>query len=692
MPDANKSISRSAALTILCSALLLFQIQPIASKAILAWFGGASSVWTTSMLFFQTILVGGYCYAHLLGRWDLKRQIKVHLFVVLSACLCLPLSFTSPEVSTAAKQPASTIMILLLGAVGLPYFVLSTTGPLVQNWYALTQGSNTPYRLYSLSNAGSLTALLTYPFLIEVYLDVPTQSGVWSIGFLLFTASIGLLGWRCHKQGQIRDQNQTSPRGAIEAPPTYTRMAKWTGLAALASTILLAVTDQLTQDIAVTPFLWILPLSLYLLSFIIAFDNPRWYFRLSFTGMTSLGILFLSLFYIRETADEYLGFNLFQSIAENLLLYTVMLVTVFFMICMTCHGELFRLRPDKQHLTLYYLCIAMGGAAGGFFVTVFCPFIFSSYHEYHLGLIVTFALAGLILVRQILDKHGLIQLTVVIPCGLAFGIVVLSQWKMTQSDAVIKTRNFYGTLHVAPDPDKENILVLRHGRVAHGAQILDDSAALKPTTYYGAESGIGQVFKTLGNQADLDVTTVGLGVGTLCAYARRGDTFRFFEINPDVVALANSHFRFLSKASINAEVIVADGRMGIQTLPQHSTDLIILDAFSSDAIPVHLLTVEAFDLYLSRLREDGIICVHISNQHLDLVPVLAALANHNNLFLRTFNSIATVDTYDAQWAILTTNETFLTKLQSNTKLITPSNQTHLVPWTDQFSNLLQIIK
>ena len=696
MAAVNKSISRWSAITILSSALLLFQVQPMASKAILAWFGGASSVWTTSMLFFQTILVAGYCYAHLMSRWTIQRQFKIHAVLVLSACIFLPLSFAAPEATKASAQPISTILLLLLATVGLPYFVLSTTGPLVQSWYGLTQGKGTPYRLYSLSNIGSLTALITYPFLMEVYLDIPTQSEVWSISYLFFALSVGALGWQCTRYGSIVKVEPAAFRTIAEPTPNIKQTLTWTGLAALASTLLLAVTNQLTQDVAVIPFLWILPLAIYLFSFIITFDNSKWYFRKSFASATATGILILSLYYIRETADHYLGTPLFQRIAENVVVYTIMMALVFFLICMTCHGELFRLRPAKQHLTLYYLCISIGGALGGFFVSVICPLIFSQYHEYHLGLIVTFTLAGLILVKQVLNKNSALQLAVVIPVGLSFGLVILSQWQMTQNQAVIATRSFYGTLQVsqrAHDHDQnKHYLELRHGRVVHGSQMIDDSLSLKPTTYYGLDSGIGQVFKVLEPRADIDITAVGLGVGTLSVYARRGDVLRFYEINPEVIKIAHTHFRYLKKSSTNVETIAVDGRMGIQSLPSNSTDLLILDAFSSDAIPVHLLTLEAFDIYLDRLRKDGVICVHISNNHLDLTPVLDGIAQHHDLSLRVINSTGKEDTFDAQWGIFSTNTQFTAMLDEQTSAFRPENIKQISTWTDHYSNLIHIIK
>ncbi len=668
----------------------------MASKAILAWFGGASSVWTTSMLFFQAMLVGGYCYAHLLSRWPIARQVKVHGLLVLSACFFLPISFNAPQATAAATQPVSTILWLLFVTVGLPYFVLSTTGPLVQSWYGVTQGKGTPYRLYSLSNIGSLAALITYPFLMEVYLDIPTQGNFWSVGYLLFAASLGVLGWQCIRQGPAANNQDNGPQAAVESSPSWGQMTQWAGLAALASVMLLAFTDQLTQDIAVTPFLWIMPLAIYLCSFIIAFDNPKWYFRKSYALATGLGILILSLYYIRDTADEYLGIAIFQSIAESVVSYTIMMAIVFFTICMTCHGELFRLRPAKQHLTLYYLSISVGGASGGFFVSIVCPFLFSQYHEYHLGLIIAFSMAGMIIVRQVLNKASLVQLAVVIPTGLVFGVVVLSQWQMTQHQSVIATRNFFGTLQVQQNleqrDDLQHHLQLRHGRVVHGSEIMDASGVLKPTTYYGTESGVSQVFNLLQDNGDIDITAVGLGTGTLSVYARPGDKLRFFEINPDVIKLARTYFRYLKTSSTPVETIAADGRLGIQSLAENSTDLIILDAFSSDAIPVHLLTLEAFEIYLDRLTENGVICAHISNQHLDLIPVLHAVAEHYHLSLRIIDSRATADTFEARWAVLSSDSDFLTKLDTQTAAARPENIKRISPWTDHYSNLLQILK
>lgn len=696
MAEVNKSISRWSAITILSSALLLFQIQPMVSKTILAWFGGASGVWTTCMLFFQTILVGGYCYAHLMNRWPIQRQCKIHAVLVLSAFIFIPISFSVPDASEASIKPVSTILLLLVATVGLPYFVLSTTGPLVQNWYGLTQGQGTPYRLYSLSNIGSLAALLTYPLLMEVYLDIPKQGGVWSAGYLLFALASGILGWQCLKQGAVPEVQNDDAQAVGQHPPNLKQMANWAGLAALASTLLLAVTDQLTQDVAVIPFLWILPLAIYLISFIITFDNCKWYFRRCFAFATTTGILILSLYYIRETADNYLGIRIFQNIAENVIAYTIMMAVVFFFICMTCHGELFCLRPGKKHLTLYYLCISVGGAVGGFFVSVLCPIIFSQYHEYHLGLIIAFSLAGLILVRQVLDKRGTLQLAVVIPTGLAFGVVVLSQWKMIQHEALIATRSFYGTLQVSqntnPQNSTESHIQLRHGRVVHGSQIIDDSLPLEPTTYYGSKSGIGQVFNVLDDKSTMDITAVGLGVGTLSVYARRGDKLRFYEINPDVITISKTYFRYLENSLTKVELIAADGRMGIRSLASKSTDLLILDAFSSDAIPVHLLTLEAFEVYLDRLKRDGVICVHISNQHLNLIPVLEGISRHHHLSLRVINSQETADTFDAQWAILSAHSEFITKLDKQTNAFQPDNITQITPWTDNYSNLLQIIK
>ena len=298
--------------------------------------------------------------------------------------------------------------------------------------------------------------------------------------------------------------------------------------------------------------------------------------------------------------------------------------------------------------------------------------------------------------KQVLDKNGMLQLSVVIPVGLAFGLVVLSQWKMTQHHAQIATRNFYGTLQVTQNTNRQSSiddhLELRHGRVVHGTEIISDSPGLQPTTYYGRKSGIGQVFNLLNSKGDLEITAVGLGTGTLSVYARPGDKLRFYEINPEVIELARKYFRYLTECATKVETIAADGRMGIQSQPTQSIDLLILDAFSSDAIPVHLLTLEAFEGYLNRLKADGVICIHISNQHLDLVPILNGIAQNHQLSLRIIDSEETSHTFDARWAILSSSQEFITKLDQQTTATKPENANKISPWTDHYSNLLQILK
>jgi len=705
MPDLTTNIKRFSATTILSSALLLFLIQPIVSKSILGWFGGAPNVWTTCMLFFQSVLVLGYVYAHILNSLPMRRQIVIHMCVLLAALVTLPVVADTSWQPAPSSNPTMAILQLLLIHVGMAYFVLSTTGPLVQSWFAHSLTEGTPYRLYALSSVGSLAALITYPLVVEVMFDTTGQGWIWSTGFVVFALFISILGLNCFRAAPtIQDISHPTSTPVLKKTPPQ-ELLKWITLACLPSILLLAITDQLTQDVAVTPFLWILPLAIYLISFIICFDRPAWFSRFWYATATTLLILVLSLLYIRETVDTFFGGSLMQTLAESLIGTTALMAATLFTICMLCHGELYQLRPAKSKLTQYYVAISIGGALGGFFVSIICPILFTQYHEFHLGLVIAFSGAAILLLRLIVDKPAAIQLAVALPVGLAFGIVLISQWGMTRSDAIIATRNFYGVLQItttaATDKTPE-VKEMRHGRVVQGAQLLNPLLLREPTTYYGRKSGIGLVFNTLndvgitGTPGPLNIAAVGLGTGTLAIYPTSADQMTYFEINPDVIRLAKEHFTFLQSATANIKTTTIDGRLGVATLPQHSTDLLILDAFSSDSIPTHLLTVEAFDIYLDRLRTQGIICVHISNQHLDLTPVLAGIAAHFKLNLRMVQSYAKVtatqSTDNALWCILTTNSVVLASLDKQGSVLRVSPENKITPWTDHYSNLLGILK
>ena len=501
MPDLTTNIKRFSAATILSSALLLFLIQPIVSKSILGWFGGAPNVWTTCMLFFQSVLVLGYAYAHLLSSLPMRRQVVIHLCVLVAALVTLPVVADASWQPDPSSNPTLAILQLLLIHVGMSYFVLSTTGPLVQSWFARSLTEGTPYRLYALSSVGSLVALIAYPLFVEVMFDTTQQGWIWSAGCLGCAICITILGQYCFRAPTTQDIDQTESPAVLKKTPPL-QILKWIALACLPSILLLAITDQLTQDVAVTPFLWVLPLAIYLLSFIICFDRPAWFNRSWYATATALLILILSLLYIRESVDAFFGGSLLQSLAESLIGTTALMAATLFAICMLCHGELYQLRPVKIKLTQYYVAISIGGALGGFFVSVICPLLFTQYHEFHLGLVVAFSAAAVLLLRLILDKPAVTQLAVALPVGLAFGIVLISQWGMTQTDALVATRNFYGVLQVtttAATDTTPGVKEMRHGRVVHGAQLLNPLLLREPTTYYGRKSGVGLVFDTLNN-------------------------------------------------------------------------------------------------------------------------------------------------------------------------------------------------
>ncbi|MBX3438562.1 MAG: fused MFS/spermidine synthase, partial [Planctomycetaceae bacterium] len=663
-------------------AFLLFQIQPLIGKAILPWFGGTPSVWTVSMLFFQVLLFGGYVYAHLLSsRWPLRLQAVVHtvlIAVVVLSFRVLPDADWRPRVD---EPPALQIILVLAASVGLPYFLLATTGPLLQRWFSLVQPGPSPYRLYALSNAGSLIALLSYPFVFESQLALASQARWWSIGFWAFAilcSWCGVLLWNASAGVDVR----ASPRidgAATTTRPTVRRFCLWFVLAMLASTMYLATTNQLCQDVAVVPFLWVVPLSLYLLSFILSFESDRWYHR-SFWAFATGGLV--------VAACGVLSFGKNLPLPVQGTVYLAMM----FSVCMTCHGELALRRPVPQHLTAFYLTLSAGGAGGGAFVALVAPLVFADYWEFHLSLLAAALCAAWVAgdasiqasirtpaaanelaedrdratprerrqgpgqrreqgrgrgrssrhaVRraETAPTDGAVALPAIPPIlpavlgGLAVVIVGVGMMEsvIDARNSVAMVRNFYGVLEVERDA-AVNAMVLRHGQIVHGLQRLDPGEELTPTTYYERRSGVGRAMELLQSRNEsLRVGVVGLGVGTLAAYGRPGDLLRFYEINDEVDRLARTCFTFLNRTRARVETVLGDARLSLASEPPQQYDLLVLDAFSGDAIPTHLLTREAFAEYLRHLTPEGIIAIHISNLHFDLRPVVDAIADEYGL-------------------------------------------------------------
>lgn len=674
-----------AAVTLL-SAFLVFQVQPVISKSVLPWFGGSPAVWTTCMLFFQVVLFGGYAYAHLLStnfrpRW----QGLIH-FVALVAALCtLPITPEEHWKPTGEGNPTWQILLILGANVGLPYFLLSSTGPLLQAWFSRTCTGQSPYRLYALSNVGSLVALLSYPFLFEPLMSTVVQGALWSAGFCLFA----LLS--AHLAVSLGGLASTSAGNAEVAaddalPPSTSRRLAWLALPAIASVTLLATTSHVCQDVAVIPFLWVAPLALYLLTFIICFERESWYSRKWFAVAAVLSILAIT------TAVSVR--RILPLVPEVLLYFTAM-----FTVCMLCHGELVRSKPSPRYLTSFYLMSSAGGALGGIFVALACPLLFRTYVEMSLCLLVGVVLAMALLLHEM--RHGLLlrpqrRVVAVLASLAVFVIVGAVQSDQAGAKPVVAKRNFYGTLKVDLSSTSQGVgLSLLHGRIIHGFQFADTERMGFPTTYYSPDSGVGVTLRHLRGDQPIRVGAVGLGVGTVSAYGRKGDYYRFYEINPSMVDVARETFGYLARCPAQVDIQLGDARLSLEREPAQRFDVLVLDAFSGDSIPTHLLTDEAFGVYRRHLRPDGVIAVHVSNRHLQLEPVLLRQAEHSGM--KCIQVVNRADNSQAvmlsKWMLLTNNRTFLSSPEVSAVARTFSKKpgSTFPLWTDQYNNLFQIL-
>jgi hypothetical protein len=703
------------AATILLSAFLLFQVQPLISKFILPWFGGCPAVWTTCMLFFQVVLFAGYAYAHLAGsRMTTRWQAAAQIAILLAAVALLPIAPGDSWKPSGSEAPAWRILLLLLATVGLPYFVLSTTSPLVQVWFSRSYPGRSPYRLYALSNFGSLAALLSYPFVFEPAFDLPRQSWLWSAAFAAYVILCGICAvwlWgsapNLPSAAQV-DPGATTPANAFVQRAQRPRYVLWVFLPACASLVLLATTNHVCQDVAVVPFLWVVPLSLYLLSFILCFDHPRWYVRGVWAPLAAVAILFL----VVPIDDLIVGLHLRASsdIEHDFPLQLVSNFAAMFFICMVCHGELARLRPEPRRLTAYYLCISAGGALGGVFVTLVAPLIFSTFFEWKLGLVISFIVADVAAVWAA-RRYLFLAACTAIAAGAVLGLLVFFLSTKADSQLIEQARNFYGVVAVlecdreALEDGRENPhhrYIMRHGAINHGAQLIAPDSPEKrrqPLTYYGRTSGIGRAVEFLQQKRPtLRAGVVGLGAGTMAAYARRGDHFRFYEINPVVQRFAEEggYFTYLSDArqrGATIEVAMGDGRLSLEREPSQQFDLLVLDAFSGDSIPAHLLTREAFAIYGRHMAPGGVIAVDISNQYLNLAPVLRGLAQDAGLRATRVDSNRDEDKdlFPNDWMLLTKDEKLLAVLPA--KPPEDENDDFEVPlWTDHYNNLFKILR
>ena len=681
------------ALTIFLGAFLLFQVQPMIGKFILPWFGGGPGVWTMCLLFFQVCLLAGYAYAHVLSHFFSKRkQVVVHVVLLVAALFFLPIVPGAQWKPEPDANPSWRILLLLTVCLGLPYFILSSTGPLLQSWFSRLRPGVVPYRLYALSNAGSLLALVSYPFVFEPALTRRTQALVWSWSFGAFVLFCAGCAWRFWQSGPKVGSSKLPSKPAQkpeDPPPTATVKAWWFGLPACGSVLLLATTNKICLDMPSIPFLWVLPLSLYLLTFIICFDRPSWYTRKVFMLLL---IPLLVLF----------CYALFQENGLSIWWQTLIYGSNLFVGCMICHGEAYRLRPAPRFLTSFYLFIAAGGAVGGVFVGILSPLIFHSYAELSWGFWLLVALILGIFLREKMEvpwrnrRWRLWPATAA--CVVVFGATLLLQAHRSAKDAISISRNFYGVLRVveqSPNSEYHSYRLL-HGGITHGLQFVDPSLATLATTYYNEPSGVGVTLENFPRQTNRCVGMVGLGTGTLAVYGRPGDQFRFYEINPEDRRLAETGFTFLKNSAAHVEVIPGDARLSLEREDSQQFDVLVLDAFSSDAIPVHLLTEEAFETYFRHLKPDGVIAIHISNRHLNLLPVTIGLAKHFQTMMRyiAWDTKPRPPWFSgSKWVLLSRNEPFMLSqpLTLHATLIPERDAAKTVLWTDDYASLLNVI-
>ncbi len=675
------------ACTVFLSAFLLFLVQPVIAKQILPWFGGSASVWTTCLVFFQALLLGGYAYSHWSAR-SLRpgRQSRVHIALLVLSCLFLPIVASPDWKPLGGEDPGLRILLLLGATVGLPYLMLSTTGPLIQVWYARNL-SRVPYRLFALSNLGSLIGLLAYPFAIEPWVTTRVQSIAWSIGYVGFTALCALSAWLSRHAEPVHgayaahdDASSIAATGAepVKPPTTGTRLM-WLALSAAGSMLLLAVSNHICQNIASIPFLWIVPLSLYLLTFVLVFDTNGWYRRTFFLilaggALISMGANLSSLD-LKVAIPLHLG--------------------GLFLLCMVCHGELSLARPAPRYLTGYFLSISAGGVLGGLIVGFGAPHVLHGYFE--LGMVLV--LVALLMVMRTRTAHFIVPAMFTAIAGFS----VYNSYKQIDAydtSLVASSRNFYGSLRVRDLGGEDQVRTLNHGAIRHGGQIREPVEKRRSaTTYYGPDSGVGAVITALqARRPTIRVGVVGLGTGTIAAYGRPGDVFRFYDINSQVIDFAKRYFTFLGDSRATIELALGDARLSLERETPENFDVIAIDAFSGDSVPAHLLTAEALDVYARHLKPDGVLLFHTTNRYLELAPVVrmvaesrgmsAALIEHEPTSAEEDNELLS----NSDWVLVARDRSVMQLREIATRIKEITLPPGATLWTDDYNNLFRLLK
>lgn len=719
------------AITLILSAFLLFSVQPMFAKMILPLLGGSPAVWNTAMVFFQGALLAGYAYAHLSSRFLTPRpQAMVHIGLLLVGMICLP--FAIPAGAGTADAHGNPIMWqlgVMAVALGLPFTILSGTAPMLQRWFSTTghNDSSNPYFLYAASNFGSLAALIAYPLLVEVFLGTRQQTMIWHGGYAILIVMLAIAA--IMTRGKTLLQQQEAEPAALKKPTSQDKLI-WVILAFIPSSLMLSVTTYITTDIAAIPLLWIIPLTLYLATFIIAFARKQLiglksaYLFLSVT-MTIAAILFVK--------------GVFGANNYAIIIYLV----IFFLAALCAHLALTKRKPDAAYLTGFYLYLSLGGVLGGAFNTFVAPHIFPVPFEFPLGLALALAIPFLADARwpdlSELKRHVLVVMAIVavavgaIFIGKSLALIMLScilivgglmylidreapfsflvavtliflthpayDWSALQRTLLID-RNFFGVSKVNDSPDG-NTRIFMHGTTIHGAQALHDPYKMIPLTYFHPKGPAGDAFDLLKNRPGAQkISVLGLGTGSVACYTAPGRHFDFYEIDPAVIRIAENKalFTYLSDCGSPYKIIPGDGRLKMTSAEDHSYDMIFLDVFSSDSIPAHIITREAFDIYFSKLKDNGFILINISNRHLDLSPLLIEIARHFNADMRIFpykgeaddKKMPGIRSLDARYALITRNPELISALdlKSDRWQTYQGHTTRL--WTDDYANILSL--
>jgi hypothetical protein len=734
------------AATIFLSAFLLFQVQPLIAKFVLPWFGGSAAVWSASLLFFQLLLLLGYLYAHCLIRYlKPKRQLAVHGTLLVISLLVLPIIPADRWKPVGGHDPLVGILLLLGATIGLPYMVLSSTSPLLQAWYVRTHAGVIPYRLFALSNFGSMLALVSYPFLVEPSITLHNQAYIWSFGFAAFAIVCALAGWKS-REGSDALQSEAAEAAA---PPGIATVLLWVSLAACASVLLLATTSHLTQNVAPIPLLWVAPLSIYLLTFILAFESDRVYHRWVFLP---LGIVALAIY-------TY-GMSEYENNSDVISRLIPMLCFALFVCCMVCHGELAKRRPHPRYLTFYFLMVSVGGAIGGLFVALVAPHVFPNYWEMPIAIGACGVLMVLVLWSDgagkprtfplplattvaVLTVGGMVAARLqwapqqipadwLVPIAVGGGalLVGMALWydgtgverpltvrlslllvalsfcwylgrleRTSDSGYILAARNFYGVLRVRDDPADTSgygVRVLIHGTINHGTELLTPEGGRTPTSYFGETSGISRAIRAKGSAGPIRIGILGLGAGVTATLARAQDTLHYYEINQLVFDIAKSKFSFWKDCPADKNLYLGDGRLTLEGMAaSENLDFLAMDAFTSDAVPMHLLTREAYTTYLRHLKPDGVLAINVSNRYLDLEPIVAQAAREIG-----WSGVLVYDEGDSQpfyvsntWILLSkTPAVFSNATFQEADMHPLEPRTGFRLWTDDYSNIIQILK